>query len=100
MANIAVSRGMTGSGSRIAASVFGLLLLLSAFLPWMSPTAKMGAQYSSASGMNVSVLIGLAAILGGLLVIGLAWLPLRGAKRRAAHSPRPGGSGRAGSAAL
>ena len=65
---------------KIIVSIFGLFLLLSAFLPWISPTSKLGSGYSSASGMNVSGLIGLSAVLGGALVIILAWAPLRRAR--------------------
>jgi len=79
MANIGFSRLMI-TPKTITASFFGLLLLISAFLPWMSPTAKLGSFYSSASGTDVSVWVTLTAILGGLLIIILAWLPLRGAR--------------------
>ena len=70
----------SGISRKIVVSIFGLFLLLSAFLPWISPTSKLGSGYSSASGMNVSGMIGLAAVLGGALVIILAWAPFRSAR--------------------
>jgi len=65
------------SPTRLITIIAGLLLLISVFLPWMSPVARLSSYFSSASGMNMSSLLGLVAIIGGGLVILLALGPFR-----------------------
>src|SRR5512135_2763674 len=67
--------------SVIIAAVCGLLLLVSVFLPWLSPKSQIALSYSSASGLKVSSLIALTGIAGGLLAIGAAFIPIQGLKK-------------------
>jgi MFS family permease len=60
---------------RIITAICGLLLVISIFLPWMSPSAKLGVHVASVSGMNVNGAIGAAGIIGGILALAVTLLP-------------------------
>ncbi len=62
------------SGSRLVMAVCGVLLLVSVFLPWMTASAKLGAQYSSASGMDISAIMGVTVLICGLVAAATAVL--------------------------
>jgi hypothetical protein len=55
--------------------VTGLLLLISVFLPWIAASEILGSELGSDSGRQVSGIIGLVGILGGLVIIGTSFLP-------------------------
>ena len=65
---------------KIIVSIFGLLLLISIFLPWMSPTSKLSLIYSSVYGKDINTYLTVAGILGGGLTLALAWGPFRRAR--------------------
>jgi hypothetical protein len=55
----------------------GFVLIVSVFLLWISPGAKLDEGIGSVNGMSVSVVIGISGIVLGLLVIGAGFLPAR-----------------------
>ena len=56
--------------------IIGLLLLISVFLTWVAPSAALGPQLGGDSGRDVSDIIGHMGIFGGLIVMGITFLPL------------------------
>jgi MFS family permease len=74
--------GLLRPRTKIAALIGGALLLISVFLPWMAASEKVGKELGSASGMRISMIIGAAGIIGGLVAIGSAFFP--SAKARSA----------------
>jgi hypothetical protein len=72
-------RSITG----IVSVVCGLVLILSVFLPWLIAAPAIAARFASSSGsaLNISGVLALAGIAGGLLAIGFAFLPAKGARR-------------------
>ncbi|MFC1899648.1 zinc-ribbon domain-containing protein [Chloroflexota bacterium] len=56
--------------------ILGLLLLISVFLPWIQPSESWGDGLPSASGQNLNGIIGQVGLTGGLLLIGVAFLPM------------------------
>jgi hypothetical protein len=67
--------GLLRPRTKIAALVGGALLLISVFLPWIAASEKLGKGLGSESGMGVSMIIGAAGIIGGLVAIGSAFFP-------------------------
>jgi hypothetical protein len=69
------------SAAVIVAGVFGLILAVSVFLPWLTPKGEASSVYDNASGMSVSSLFGLTGIAGGLLAVAAAFIPAGGIKK-------------------
>jgi ribosomal protein L40E len=72
---------ITASG--IIIIICGWLLVISVFLPWLVAVPAVAARFASSSGsaLNISSVLALAGIAGGLLAIGFAFLPAKGAKK-------------------
>jgi len=54
--------------------VCGILLLVVVFLPWIAASEKLGEEFGSASGMDISVILGAIGILCGLASIAIAFV--------------------------
>jgi hypothetical protein len=63
------------SPSKLVAVLCGLVLVISIFLPWLTPSARLGTQFNNASALNVSVVLSIVGVLAGLLTIVIAWFP-------------------------
>jgi hypothetical protein len=63
--------------------ICGLLLIVSVLLPWLVAVPAIAARFesASASGLQISGVLAAVGIAGGLLAIGLAFLPAKGAKK-------------------
>jgi len=67
-------KGLLTPWTRIAAMVIGLLLLISVFLPWIGASELLGTGLGTDSTMDISPLITTVGIVGGLVVLGTAFL--------------------------
>jgi hypothetical protein len=74
-------KSFSKSWVRLLMAGCGVFLLASAFLPWISASEKLGAGYGSSSGMNVSVILGIAVLICGIIAVITAVL-LSGTKNR------------------
>ena len=62
----------------ITAGICGFILVLSVLMPWLSPKAGIVSAFGSATGLSISALVAIGGILGGLLAIGVAFVPSKG----------------------
>jgi len=55
------------SWDRLLMASCGVFLLVSVFLPWITASEKLGAQYGSASGLDINIIMGIVILIGGLI---------------------------------
>ena len=66
--------------TRVLAMVFGVLLLVSVLAPWVGASAQLGQGLGTDTAREISPLLAMVGIAGGLVVLGTAFLP-RGRSR-------------------
>ena len=71
------------SAAGVICIICGLALILSVFLPWLVASPAIAADFESngVSAFNISGILGLAGIGGGLLCIGFTFIPAKGARK-------------------